>query len=92
MDYFDKNFNQDICSFANNLINDKLKCEDLFLGTLNYGFKAVSTRYFELLRYLGFLKSKSVNNFDFINSAEFGEISKIKILKNIFRFNFEKYY
>ena len=74
MDYFFINLNQDICSLAENILSPTLTCDKLFLGTLKYGIKAVSARYFDLLRYMDYLKNKGLD-YDFINSDEFGEIS-----------------
>lgn len=75
MEYFYTNLNQDICSLANNIFTDVSTCDDLFLGTLRYGMKAVSSRYFDLLRYMGYIKYKGLKSYDFLNSQEFGEIS-----------------
>lgn len=83
MNYFYANLNQDICTFAADIITPSLTCPKIFLGTLIYGMKAVSTRYFDLLRYMGYLQYKGVN-YDFINSKEFGEISKILNFKITF--------
>jgi len=67
--------NQDICSLASKITTSS-SCDKLFLGTLYYGMKAVASRYFELLRYMGYLNYKKLS-YDFINSEEFGEISDI---------------
>ncbi len=66
--------NKDICTLAKSIITETDTCETLFLGTLNYGFKAVVIRYFELLRYLG-VQYKYNKNIEILNSQEFYEIS-----------------
>ncbi len=76
MKYFYTNINQDICLLAKNIITPNLTCEKIFLGTLYYGMKAVSLRYFDLLKYMGYIKYKGLT-YDFINSTEFGEISNL---------------
>ena len=74
--YLDENFmkllNEDICKVKDVKLPD---CPKDFLGTMNFGFKAVVVRYFELLRYLG-IKYYQTNNFNFINANEFKDISK----------------
>jgi hypothetical protein len=50
-------------------------CNQQFLGTMTYGFKAVVVRYFELIRYLG-IKYYQNKNYDFIDATEFQDISK----------------
>lgn len=85
MQYLDKTYlekfvvylNQDICPLAEEIIKDSDTCETLFLGTLNYGFKAVAIRYFELQRYLGMQYNKVLSS-EILNSPEFYEISKLK--------------
>lgn len=73
MDKFMKSLNKDICQLATDLIQDNTTCDNLFLGTMNNGFKAVSIRYFELLRYLS-VQIKSPENKKILNSEEFYEI------------------
>lgn len=74
IDFFYSNLNEDICNLSTSIKNN-VNCDELFLGTLNYGFKGIINRYYELIRYLGYLKYKNVKDFDFLNSKEFGEIS-----------------
>lgn len=70
-----KSLNDDICPLAEELLKNKnnTTCDNLFLGTLNNGFKAVSIRYFELLRYLS-VQIKDPDNKRILNSEEFYEI------------------
>ena len=76
--YLDEKFmkllNEDICKVSGDVLPN---CPKDFLGTMNFGFKAVIVRYFELLRYLG-IKYYQTNNFNFINANEFKDISNIK--------------
>jgi hypothetical protein len=56
---------------------------------MKYGFKAVTVRFFELIRYLG-IQYFDNQKFDYINAHEFKDISKIiiysdSIVKNVFR-------
>jgi hypothetical protein len=84
-----KSLNEDICPLANPLIVNKIPCESLFLGTMKNGFKAVSMRYFELIRYLG-VQIKDPDYQMILNSSEFYEIGKInKLLFLLFIFNFK---
>lgn len=76
--------NNDICLLAKPIITETDTCENLFLGTLNYGFKAVVVRYFELLRYLG-VEYNDSSNIQILNSSEFYELSTLhKTIINIF--------
>lgn len=86
MDKFVLYLNTDICKLATKIITTTDTCDSLFLGTMNYGFKAVAIRYFELLRYLG-VEIQNIESFDSLNSEEFYEISNIKLLK--LRYYFE---
>ena len=70
-----KSLNEDICPLANPLISNIITCESLFLGTMKNGFKAVSMRYFELIRYLG-VQIQEPNYQMILNSSEFYEIGK----------------
>jgi len=69
-----KNLNEDISSLINK--NDSGIAPEEFLGSMNYGFKSVVTRYFELIRFLGIIYYNNVD-YDFLNAPEFLEISKI---------------
>ena len=82
MEFLDKSYmetfvaylNKNICPLAKAIITETDTCDTLFLGTLNYGFKAVIIRYFELLRYIG-MGYKSILGNDILNTSDFYEIS-----------------
>ena len=85
--------NNDITSIAQNVDNStstEIDLDNLFettstyLGTLRNGFKAVISRYFELIRYIGILYiDPSKPNTNLWNSIEFKEINSIA--KNVIR-------
>ena len=85
--------NNDITSIAQNIDNStstEIDLDNLFettstyLGTLRNGFKAVISRYFELIRYIGILYiDPSKPNTNLWNSIEFKEINSIA--KNVIR-------
>ena len=82
----------DIIYFENaTKINDDTK-ESLYLGTLQFGFKAVLERFFELLRYIainkmlddkGMLDIKEEEKIEFTDYIEFKEINNI--VRNVIR-------
>jgi hypothetical protein len=75
LDEYMKNLNEDISPLI--IENNSGITAENFLGTMNYGFKSVVTRYFELIRFLGIVYYNKVD-YDFLNAPEFLEISKIK--------------
>ena len=69
--------NSDISQYT----TDMETTDNLFLGTLKYGFKSTISRYFELIRFIGvnYLKKASgpgTSDFYPLNMTEFYEISK----------------
>ena len=72
--------NNDITS----LVTEENITEDTFLGTLNNGFKATISRFFELNRFIAITYLKEKNETElYWNLEEFGEINNI--VKNVIR-------
>ena len=86
MNDFYNNINTDIASIAN-ASQDDLDNNNLYLGTLDHGFKSVIARYFELLRYvaISYFNNKNGDDSDdqLWNYEEFREINSI--VRNVIR-------
>lgn len=80
-----------LTSFMNNLngnitsLVNATEAENLYLGSLDYGMKAVAMRYFELIRFLGISYLKNPD-YDYLNAPEFLEINSIleKVIRTWF--------
>ena len=72
---FYTNVNLDICAMGIVYKNDP-NCKRLFKGVLTKGFILTVNKFFEEFRYLGYMKYNLKKKYDFINSKQFGEISK----------------
>lgn len=63
-------------------VTQQAVCDNIYLGTLNYvinfklnqGFKSVSVRYFDLLKYIA-VQYYSNSELNVLNQAEFTELS-----------------